>query len=172
MTGDIIEKLLYHCHNMPPLKKVLDMRSYVSGYVDGEGCFSVSFSRREKLLVGWETKPSFSVSQNAGRAEVLFHMQTYFGCGFLRRDFSDKTIKYEIRSLDELLSKIIPHFDTYPLFSSKHKDFLLFKKICCLMKKGKHREPNGLRHIVELAFHMNPSGKRKYSERDISASLR
>lgn len=163
--------IVVHCHNTPPLKNVLDMKSYVSGYVDGEGCFSVSFSRREKLLVGWETKPSFSVSQNADRGEVLFHMQTYFGCGFIRRDFSDKTIKYEIRSLDELLSKIIPHFENYPLFSSKQNDFLLFKEVCHLMKNGEHKNPNGLKRIMELAFQMNPSGKRKYSQKNIIESI-
>jgi hypothetical protein len=54
-------------HNTPALKKKLKTRvlaEYISGYVDGEGCFSVSFTKRTKFLVGWETKPSFSISQN------------------------------------------------------------------------------------------------------------
>ena len=50
---------------------LMDISSYISGYVDGEGCFTVSFSPRSKLRVGWEVRPSFSVSQNADRSEVL-----------------------------------------------------------------------------------------------------
>ena len=41
--------------------------SYISGYFDGEGCFSVAFSPRATLRVGWEVRPSVSVSQNGDR---------------------------------------------------------------------------------------------------------
>jgi|SRR3989338_5444529 len=156
---------------MPALNKI-SMCEYISGYADGEGCFSISFSRRDKFLVGWETKPSFSVSQNEERAQVLYFMQKYFGCGFMRRDFSDKTLKYEVRSLDDLISKIIPHFEVYPLFSSKNDDFKLFKEICFLMKDEKHRVSSGLKRIVNLACKMNPGGKRRYSREDILRTLR
>lgn len=147
------------------------MQHYISGYVDGEGCFSVSFSRREKLLVGWETKPSFSVSQNADRSEVLYLMQKYFDAGFIRRDFSDKTLKYEIRSLEKLVEKVIPHFEKYPLLSSKQKDFLFFRDVCLLMMENAHTNSSGLKKIISLAFEMNPSGKRRYSKEQIFASL-
>jgi len=85
---------------MLALNKKRNIHEYISGYVDGEGCFSVSFSKREKFLVGIETKPSFSVSQNEDRSQILFLIKKEFGCGFIRRDFSDKTLKYEIRSLE------------------------------------------------------------------------
>lgn len=156
---------------MPALKKKRNVHEYISGFVDGEGCFSVSFSKRSKLLVGWETKPSFSASQNLDRAEVLSLMQKYFNCGFIRRDFSDKTLKYEVRSLKELVEKIIPHFEECTLLSSKQKDFALFAKICRLMQKEKHKKPAGLKQIMKLAFQMNASGKRKYSQSAIIASL-
>ena len=90
----------------------------------------------------------------------------------MRRDFSDKTLKYEVRSLDDLISKIIPHFEVYPLFSSKNDDFKLFKEICFLMKDEKHRVSSGLKRIVNLACKMNPGGKRRYSREDILRTLR
>ena len=58
-----------------------DLPSYISGYVDGEGCFTVSISPRPTLRVGWEVRPSLSVSQNGDRGEVLLAIQDYFGCG-------------------------------------------------------------------------------------------
>ena len=68
------------------------LSAYISGYADGEGCFTVSISPRAKLLVGWEVRPSFSVSQNGDRAEVLHVIQAHFGCGSTRPDRSDKTL--------------------------------------------------------------------------------
>jgi hypothetical protein len=157
---------------MPALKKKRNIQEYVSGYVDGEGCFSISFSKREKFLVGWETKPSFSVSQNEDRAQILFLMQEVFNCGFIRRDYSDKTLKYEVRSLNDLINKIIPHFEKYPLLSDKQKDFNSFKKVCFLMQKEMHKNKTGLNKIMSLAFAMNPSGKRKYTKAEMQKTLR
>src|SRR5438094_4906964 len=96
---------------------------YVSGYVDGEGCFTVSISPRAKLLAGWEVRPSFSVSQNGDRAEVLQALQAYFGCGSIRPDRSDKTLKWETRRLEDLLEQVSPHFDRYPLLAAQRLDF-------------------------------------------------
>ena len=153
---------------MPALKdKKRNICEYISGFVDGEGCFSISFSKRQKLLIGWETKPSFSVSQNHDRAEVLFLIQKELNCGFMRRDFSDRTLKYEVRRLSDLLEKVIPHFETYPLLSSKHKDFLLFKEVCMMMKKGRHKTSEGIKKILPLAFKMNSTGRRRYTQKDI-----
>ena len=157
---------------MPTLNKKRNIQEYISGYVDGEGCFSISFSKREKFLVGWETKPSFSVSQNEDRAQILFLMKKNFKCGFLRRDFSDLTLKYEVRSLDDLVNHIIPHFEQYPLLSQKLQDFKFFKQICFLMQKDLHRNKKGLEKIINLAFEMNPSGKRKYTKAEMQKTLR
>jgi hypothetical protein len=126
------------------------LSAYISGYVDGEGCFTVSISPRAKLLVGWEVRPSFSVSQNGDRAEVLHALKAYFGCGSIRPDRSDKTVKWETRRLEDLLEKVIPHFERYPLLSGKRFDFDRFAIICRLMEAGAHRTETGLARIVEL----------------------
>jgi len=99
-------------------------------------------------------------------------MKEMFGCGFLRRDYSDKTLKYEIRSLNDLVNKVIPFFDKYPLVSNKKKEFENFRKICLLMAEGKHLTRKGFKKIVKIAFEMNPNGKRKYSLKEILKSLR
>ena len=97
----------------------VDLGSYISGYVDGEGCFTVSISPRPALLAGWEVRPSLSVSQNGDRAEVLLLIQRYFGCGRIRLDRSDRTVKWETRSLDPIRAAVIPHFITYPMLSGE-----------------------------------------------------
>ena len=140
----------------------MDISSYISGYVDGEGCFTVSFSPRNKLRMGWEVRPSFSVSQNADRAEVLVAIREYLGCGGFRPDRSDKTLKYEVRDLASLLAKVIPHFERYPLMSSKRRDFETFAIICKMLGGRRHLSRDGLREIASLAVTMNSSGKRRF----------
>jgi LAGLIDADG endonuclease len=148
------------------------LSAYISGYVDGEGCFTVSIAPRATLLVGWEVRPSLSVSQNGDRAEVLHAVQAYFGCGSIRPDRSDRTLKWETRRLEDLLERVIPHFERFPLLSGKRFDFERFASVCRLMTDGAHRSRVGLAQIVELARDMNPSGRRRYDAEAILASLR
>ncbi len=141
-----------------------DIGLYLSGYTDGEGSFCVSFSPRLKLHTHVEVRPSFSVSQNRDRSEVLDLYLEYFHCGTVRKNPSDKTYKYEVRSLSDLLEKILPHFERFPLLSSKQKDFEKFNLICGMMKKGKHANTSTLVDIIQIAYTMNSSGTRKYSK--------
>jgi hypothetical protein len=149
----------------------VDLPSYISGYVDGEGCFTVSISPRPTLRVGWEVRPSLSVSQNGDRSQVLLEIQRYFGCGTIRPDRSDHTLKWETRRLSALCEVVIPHFVAYPMLSGKQRDFELFVDICERMARRAHCEPGGLSEIVRLANAMNPSGTRGYSQEQILGSI-
>src|SRR5919202_1283440 len=112
------------------------LSAYISGYVDGEGCFTVSISPRATLLVGWEVRPSFSVSQNGDRAEVLHAIRAYFGCGSIRPDRQRQDAEVGDARLDDLVGRVIPHFVRWPLLSAKHLDFERFAFVCFLMKRG------------------------------------
>ena len=116
-------------------------------------------------------RPSMSVSQNGDRSEVLLEIQEYFGCGTIRPDRSDKTVKWEVRSLPLLIQRVIPHFQRYPLRSGKRHDFELFSSVCEAMARGRHLEPEGIAEIVRWAGDMNPSGKRRYAPEQILGSL-
>lgn len=151
--------------NTPVLDQNISL--YLSGYTDGEGSFCISFSPRNKLLTKLEVRPSFSVSQNGDRKEVLILFQQYFKCGTIRPDRSDKTLKFEVRSLKLLMENIIPHFRKYPLISSKQRDFDKFAKVCEMMKENKHRNLITLKEIIFIACTMNSSGIRKYNREQL-----
>ena len=112
------------------------------------------------------------MSQNADRAELLYMIKEKWECGFIRPDRSDKTLKFEIRNVGELVAKVLPHFRTYPLMSSKQADFERFARICELVSNARHLEREGFEEVVQLAMEMNPSGKRKYVGSEILNSLR
>ena len=159
-------------HKTPALIPRSDFGSYVSGFVDGEGCFCVSFHPSRRHRFGWEVRPSFSVSQNAGRAELLYMLKDAWGCGSIRPDRSDKTLKFEIRNVGELIRTVVPHFRKFPLLSSKQADFVRFSRICQLVHGGRHLDREGFEDVVGTAMDMNPSGRRKYSRSEILSSLR
>ena len=81
------------------------------------------------LSAGGKVRPSLSVSQNGDRAEVLLLIQQYFGCRASSRAASDRTVKWETRSLDPIRAAVIPHFNEYPMLSGK-RDFERFADIC------------------------------------------
>ena len=96
----------------------------------------------------------------------------YFGCGSIRPDRSDYTIKWETRRLSDITSRVLPHFVEYPLLSDKQHDVELLKSISQLMLVGAHRTRDGLLEIARLSNAMNPSGLRRYSLAQIESSAR
>ena len=145
----------------------MDLGPYLSGYADGEGCFCVTFNRSARHAFGWDVRPSFSVSQNRERAEILELFQRRFGYGTIRRDSSDRTLKYEVRSVPELVAKVIPHFRQYPMLSAKQHDFEIFAKVCGMIERGEHLTRSGFNRIAVMAAKINPTGKKKYPRIEI-----
>ncbi len=140
---------------------------YVTGLVEGEGTFSVSFNRRPRLSVGIETRPSFSLSLSERDLDLLKALRAFFGCGAIRYSRSDRTYKYEVRSIADLARKILPHFERYPLAGAKGEDFRKFAEIVRLVHANHHLNPRYLRRIIEMAYTMNPSGQRRYAKDDL-----
>ena len=136
--------------------------NYITGFVDGEGSFSVCISPRNFKNVKWEIRPSFSISQHRRNRGILFKIKDYFGCGTIRPNRKDNTYKYEVRSLEELENKIIPHFKKYPLQTDKKKDFEIFTSVIQIMKEGRHLTKDGLEEIINLLRKLPPERRRKY----------
>src|SRR3970040_134317 len=72
------------------------LESYLSGFADGEGSFSVGVTRRLDLVNGYQHVPEFRVSQNGERATVLSLYREVLGCGSIRQNdrnrLSDRTL--------------------------------------------------------------------------------
>jgi hypothetical protein len=92
---------------------------FVTGLAEGEGCFCVSFATRPTLKVGLEARPSFLLSLNERDRDLLGDLQAFFECGWIRESRSDRTFKFEARSVRDLLDRICPHFEAYPLRGAK-----------------------------------------------------
>jgi hypothetical protein len=134
---------------------------YVTGLAEGEGCFCISFAIRPRLKVGLEARPSFSLSLNERDRELLEGLQAFFECGWIRESRSDRTFKYEARSVRDLVERIVPHFEAYPLRGAKRRSFSGFATACQMIGQGDHLRPEGMSEIVRIAYEMN-LGKRRH----------
>ena len=153
--------------HLQPAQDDMYLKAYLSGYADGEGCFCVSFSRSTRHRLGWEIRPSFSVSQNDDRSQVLELFRSTLGCGTIRPDRSDQTLKYETRSVSDLATKVLPLFEQHPLRSSKQRDFEKFAEVVQLMHEAKHLQPDGFARIVDLSLEINSGGAKRFARRAI-----
>src|SRR3954453_10219353 len=54
---------------------------WVVGFVDGEGCFSITIQRCRVMKLGWQVFPEFVVTQGAKSLSVLQRLQHFFECG-------------------------------------------------------------------------------------------
>ena len=136
--------------------------AYIAGFVDGEGSFHVAICRNAGTRAGWQLVPEFRVSQNCERREVLDLIARRLGCGQIRenhRSSSDTALVFVVRRREDLLTRVIPFFETQPLVSSKQGDFLTFARIVGAMGQGKHLTDSGFTSLVAEALSMNGGGR-------------
>ena len=136
---------------------------YLAGFVDGEGCFSVSIRPHPTLRSGWLIGPCFQVYQHQANVGILESIMTFFGCGrIMPKGPNSSVMTYSVYRRKDLESIVIPFFDSYPLLSEKHKDFVKFRAVVLAMSRKEHRTSEGFRWIVETAFSMNQRGKQRH----------
>jgi hypothetical protein len=155
----------------------LDKRKYLyhyfAGFVEGEGCFSVSIKPHKQMKFGWVVDPMFSVYQHKKNRNILEIFQKELQCGYIvEKQGNPEVLVLVVDNRRTLEEKIIPFFNKYRFLGTKWHDFLLFSQIVQMMKEKKHLEKSGLVEIVKKAFQMNQQGKgRKYSAEEIISSL-
>ena len=147
----------------------LKIIGWITGYVDGEGCFSVSIIRNQKTRYGWQVFPEFVVTQGEKSLKSLELIQNFFKCGkiFINRrhdNHKENLYRYCVRSIKDLNEKIIPFFEENKLRTNKINDFKLFRRIIELMIKQKHYDLKGLEKIAKLIQKMNRKKPSKFLE--------
>ena len=138
---------------------------YVAGFVDGEGSFHVAVQRSRFTRVGLQVIPEFHVSQNPERAEVLRLIQQALGCGYIETNhpgsLRDRSVVLVVRNRRDLVERVVPFFERFPLRSSKQREFQAFAAILSSMERGEHLTKEGMTQILQRAFAMNSGRYRK-----------
>ncbi len=147
---------------------------YLAGFADGEGCFYVGIVPAKTARFGWQIITEFRVSQNPQGKYILATFRERLKCGTIKPNhrFSlvDKTLVFVVRDQDDLLCKVVPFFERYPIWSGKRNQFERSKLVLLMIQARKHFTREGFTEIVEIASEMNTRTKR-YSKENILASL-
>lgn len=138
----------------------LKMTGWIIGYVDGEGCFSVSLFRNKTTKFGWQVFPEFVVTQGEKSKKSLEILIKFFKCGkiFLNKRYdnhNENIYRYCVRSKKDLTEIIIPFFNQNQLKTAKKEDFKIFAKIVDMMNENKHSELKGIKQIARMIEKMN-----------------
>ena len=149
---------------------------YLAGYVDGEGSFHVGIQKSRNVSIGYQMVPEFHVSQNSERSKVLRILKETLGCGYIKPNHrskdNDKTDVFVVRNRRELLTRVIPFFESNPMLSPKQEDFEKFSTVVKAMDEGKHLEKSSLIKLMRIAFSMNGNGRyRKFDILEIEKDL-
>ena len=127
---------------------------WITGFVDGEGCFHVGINSHPEMKTGYQVLPEFTVVQHERDAQVLHALKAHFGCGVVRKNHGDR-LAYRVRSIEHLLERIVPFFEKHPLKTKKRVDFAKFRRILLIMEKGGHLTDEGVAEIRRIAGQMN-----------------
>lgn len=142
---------------------------WIVGYVDGEGCFSVTIIRNKKTRYGWQVFPEFVITQGEKSVDSLKTIQNFFMCGkiYVNRRYDnhkENIYRYCVRSIKDLNEKIIPFFQSNNLRTNKQNDFKVFVKIIGMLVSKKHFRLKGLKIIDGLIQKMNRKKPSKFLE--------
>jgi hypothetical protein len=133
----------------------LALANWIVGFVDGEGCFSVSIFKNRTSKHGFQVMPEFVVTQGQKSLSSLEEIKDFFDCGsiFINRRYDnhkENIYRYCVRSLKDLHEIIIPFFKQNQLRTYKVNDFTIFCEAVELMMHRHHLTLEGLQLIREL----------------------
>ena len=112
----------------------------IVGLCDAESNFLIRIRRNEKKEVsGFEFVFRIALHQD-NRKALEYIKYTLGGCGRLNTERN--TLVFSISKLSDIETILIPLFDEFPLNTTKHLDYLNFKKAFFMFKNRKYSKLN------------------------------
>ena len=108
--------------------------NWVTGFVDGEGCFSVLIVQKNKLKVGWEVKPRFQLELHKRDIGVIEDIKNFFAAGKISK-YRPDAVQLRFESRKDLASVYL-HFKKFKLITIKNADFELCCEVQDIIERG------------------------------------
>ena len=140
---------------------------WIVGFVDGEGCFSVTIQKATTST--GQVFPEFVVTQGEKSLRVLHDLKEFFECGkvFVNHRYDNhKELLYRfcVRSNADLRNRIVPFFRENQLRTAKREDFEKFARVLELMGERKHLNSEGIMEIAGIVQTMNRKKPSRFLE--------
>ena len=142
---------------------------WIVGFVDGEGCFSISVVRNATCALGWQVQHEFAVVQAAPSLAALEYVKDRLGCGKIveqaRHDnHRSSLLRFSVKRRHELVGIVVPFFRDHPLRTAKRQDFEQFAVVLQMMEHGAHLTKAGLADIASITETMNRKQRSRFLE--------
>lgn len=98
---------------------------FVTDFIYGEWCFSISILRDNERKIGWRAQLWFSITLHTKDKALLVAIKNYFDIGYLTEH--EDSLLFPASTKEDLIV-IINHFNKYNLITKKRADFELWKK--------------------------------------------
>lgn len=127
---------------------------YIVGFVDGEGCFSITVNRNESRLP--EVRLLFEIELREDDEAILGKIKQVLDCGNIYRLNYERYqkwrphVKYKVSNFQDINTKVIPFFKKYPPQAKKLASFEKFCQAAEIIKVKQHLTPEGIAKIQAL----------------------
>jgi LAGLIDADG DNA endonuclease family protein len=128
--------------------------NYVVGFVDGEGCFSISLNKNDNRIP--EVRLIFEIELREDDEPILRKIQKVLGCGNIYRLEYERYakwrphVKLKVSNFSDISTKVIPFFQQHPLQAKKRLQFEQFCQVAELIKSKQHLTLEGIEKIRVL----------------------
>lgn len=128
--------------------------NYIVGFVDGEGCFSITINKNDNNLP--EVRLIFEIELREDDKAILQQIKTVLGCGniyqlnYERYNNWRPHVKYKVSNFADIAGKIIPFFQRYPLQAKKQIQFKKFCRVAEMIRSKEHLTPAGIAQIRSI----------------------
>jgi hypothetical protein len=147
--------------------QIIPNPEWVAGFTSGEGSFSVSLFNDSTRQSGVRLLIRFIITQHSRDEALMKSFIDYFGRsagGKYESKKAGKTGDFSVRTMSDIIEKIIPFFKKYKIKGEKYKDWVNWCQIAKLMEEKSHLTPEGLEKIIKIKSGMNRG--RKFSIKD------
>ena len=128
--------------------------NYIVGFVDGEGCFSITINKNDDRLP--EVRLVFEIELREDDEPILREIQKVLDCGNIYRLEYQRYakwrphVKLKISNFSDISDKVIPFFKRYPLQAKKRLQFEQFCQVAELIRLKQHLTLEGVNKIRAL----------------------
>lgn len=127
---------------------------YIVGFVDGEGCFSITINKNADRIP--EVRLIFEIELREDDEPILHQIKEELDCGniyhlkYARYAKWQPHAKLKVSNLSDIWNKIIPFFKKYPLQAKKRFQFEKFCQVAELIKRKEHLTLAGFEQIRSI----------------------
>jgi len=129
---------------------------HISGIIDGDGSFFISFQKDGKIKTG------FNITSDVYSKPLLERIQTQLNnIGSINLGSKNELV-YTVNGINQIINVLIPFMENNPIFSERALHYNKFRSVSLILKNEQSLTLQSKLKIVELAYNMNKKGKHRF----------